>query len=302
QGARGWSSRWNTWNKFDSQPVKLRIEALMSAKPYDPLDGIVMADSNALAEFSDRQAVPGVASNLRPSSEPGNMIYSAANENSDPRSAWTKAGRQFSPVLDLSGHQALGVWIYGDGRGEVLNFQLNSPQHVSHGIGEHYVVVDFCGWRYFELIEPEGERYAEYSWPYGSAYSIYRESVNYSQIESLNLWYNNIPHGKSVTCCLKPIKALPLVNAKLINPAITIGDGTIIFPTEIETGSYLEFYSMSDCKLYGPQGELISEVTPQSEAPILEEGDNQVKFACDVSPNVSGRANVTIISKDKPIQ
>jgi len=295
-GINDWNNVWNTWNKFGKQPVKLRIEALMSARSYDAPENMVLADLNDPADFSDRQNAPGVTSDL------GKITYSAANENSEPRSAWAKVGQQFSPTLNLSEHQALGVWIYGDGQGEVLNFQLNSPHHIAGGIGEHYVIVDFTGWRYFELIEPEGERYAQYSWPYGSAYAIYRESVNYGQIESLNLWYNNIPQGKAVTCSLKPIKALPLVSTKLINPAITIGGETITFPTEIETGSYLEFNSMSDCKLYGPQGGLIKEVIPQGQAPVLAEGDNRIECTYQVSDDVNGRANVTIISKGDPIQ
>ena len=239
----------------------------MSAGAYDGAESMLVASSDDIRDFSERKAAPGVTSNLRPSSEQGSMIYSATNEIADPRSAWAKAGKVFSPTLDISKNQALGVWIYGDGQGEVLNFQLNSPQHISHGTGEHYVIVDFTGWRYFELIEPEGERYAEYSWPYGSNYAIYRESVNYGQIESLTLWYNNVPQGKTVSCTLKPIKAMPLLSAKLINPSVTIGDRTITFPVEIETGCYLEFNSMSDCKLYGQQGELIREVLPQETRP-----------------------------------
>ena len=78
----------------------------------------------------------------------------------------------------------------------MLNVQLRSPTHISHGIGDHYIPIDFTGWRYFELIEPEGERHAEYPWPYGGIYSIYRESVNYGQVASLGLWYNNLPPGK----------------------------------------------------------------------------------------------------------
>ena len=163
----------------------------------------------------------------------------------------------------------MGVWVYGDGQGEVLNFQVRSPEHLVGGIGEHYVIVDFTGWRYVELIEPERQRYADYSWPYGHIYSIYRESVNYSQVEKLSLWYNNLPLNKKVTCYLSPIKALPLMNAKLSQPAVTVGDKTITFPVEIESGCYLEFHSMSDCKLYGPQGELIGEVEPRGDMPII---------------------------------
>ena len=274
----------------------------MSAQPYDEPGYVSIADFTVPESFSEVETAPGVTADFELRSTYSKATYSACNKGSDPVSAWSRVTRQFSPPLNLKEYQALGVWVYGDGQGDVLNFQLRSPQHISHGIGDHYVIVDFTGWRYFELIEPEGERYAEYSWPYGSAYSIYRESVNYAHVESLSLWYNNLPPDEEVKCFLRAIKALPLVSVKLINPAITIGKETIVFPTEIESGSYLEFHSMSDCNLYGPKGELISEVVPQGQIPILEEGDNQIKFACDASPKVNARAGVTVISKGEPLQ
>jgi hypothetical protein len=303
EGINGWSNVWNTRNRFSQQPLQLRIEALMSAEPYDAPGNVTLADfSDVQTDLFDRATAPGVTADLKSSSDHGEVAYSASSSNPNPRSAWARVGKQFSPTLDLSGHQGLGVWVYGDGQGEVLNFQLRSPQHISHGIGEHYVIVNFTGWRYFELIEPEGERYSQYSWPYGSAYAVYRESVNYGHIESLNLWYNGLPVGETATCYLRPIKALRLVNAKLINPAITIGTKTVVFPTEMDSGCYLEFHSMSDCKLYGPQGELIRELAPQGEVPSLEEGDNQMEFTCDDSANISARANVTVISKGTLLQ
>ena len=192
--------------------------------------------------------------------------------------------------------------MYGDGQGEVLNFQLRNPEHISFGIGEHYVIVDFTGWRYFELIEPEGERYAHYSWPYGATYSIYFFSVDYGHLESLSVWYNNLPPGKQVTCYLSPVKALPLVKTTLSNPAITINNRTLIFPGQIESGCYLEFRSLSDCKLYGPEMELLSEVKPQGEVPVLEEGENEVSLTCDAPAGVSPRANVTVISQGAPLR
>jgi len=263
----------------------------MSTGSYDSLENIVLADFSEDSEFSDRITAQGVSIELKPDG-----IYSATNNNSTNIGSWAKIGKRFTD-LNLSKHQAIGVWVNGDGKGEVLNFQLKSPEHISGGIGEHYVVVDFTGWRYFELIEPEGERYIQYSWPYGGAYAIYRESVTYSNIESLNLWYNNIPAGKIAECQIKPIKALPLVNGKLINPTITISGKTIVFPVEINSGCYLEFNSMFDCKLYGQNGELIREIIPQGDIPFLDEGDNLIKFGCDVSEGINARSNVTIIAR-----
>ena len=228
--------------------------------------------------------------------------YSALNTQPKREGAWTKTGKMFRPPLDLSQNQALGVWVYGDGQGELLNFQLKSPEHISPGIGEHYVMVDFTGWRYFELIEPEGERYADYSWPYGSTYSIYFFSVDYGHLESLSVWYNDLPPGKEVTCYLSSVKAMPLAKTKLGNPAITVNNRTLIFPVQFESGCCLEFRSPSDCKLYGPDMELLSEVKPQGEVPILEEGENEVSFTCDASGGASPRANVTVISQGAALQ
>lgn len=306
-GSNGWSSAWTTRNPFKQQPVRLRIEALMSAKPYDDPGNLIVegfADPKVFAERKARQEMPfGLTSTTeRIKAGKRSGILRATNTNWKPRrAAWTKLGRTFKPTLNLSKHSALGVWVHGDGKGQVLNVQLTSPSHISHAIGDHYVVVDFEGWRYFELIEPEGERHRQYAWPYNSGYGIYRESVNYSHIKTLSLWYNNLPVGQGVTCLLSPIKAMPLVVAKIKAPAVTIGGVKIVFPVEMASGSYLEFHSMADCKLYGPKGNLISEVKPRGEVPILRAGDNRAVFTCDGPTDVNPRARITVIAHGEPI-
>ena len=332
EGIDGWSDVWQISNRFARQPLRLRIEALMSAQHYDTPEGLTVADFSDPCEFTDRAVECGVTAEIKPSSDvvrdwAFSGCYAALNTCSENvsektqmddkfslidhglrsrrarHSGWAKVGKRFTPPLNLSEKQALGVWVYGDGQGELLNFQLESPKHISGGIGDHYVIIDFKGWRYFELIEPEGERFDDYTWPYGEqVYHIYRESVNFKHVESLSLWYNNLPVDKPVTCFLSPIKAIPLMQAKLKNPAFTIGGRTVVFPVEMESGCYLEFYSVTDCKLYGPQGELISEVMPLGEVPIIEEGLNQLSFICEASPNINARARVTVITEGKPLR
>ena len=135
------------------------------------------------------------------------------------------------------------------------------------------------------FIEPEGERYADYRWPYGNIYSIYRSSVNFRHVVKLGLWLNHLPPKGKATCYLSPIRAMPVVKTKLTNPKLTIGDRTLLFPVEIESGSYLEFHAQDDCKLYGPQGELIREVVPQGAPPLVQPGPNQAAFHADTDPN-----------------
>lgn len=99
-------------------------------------------------------------------------------------------------------------------------------------------------------------------------------------------------------CYLSPIKALAHAKAKLVNPTIEIGGQTITFPTTLESGSYLEFRSMTDCNAYDAKGELIGDIKPQGQIPQLEAGANTVTFGGHTTKGVNARANVTIISQD----
>jgi hypothetical protein len=308
-GLDGWSDTWTTTNSFEPQPLKLRIEALMTAGPYDAPDNIVIeAFGDPVGNYTDRAFQSGVEGTLVSSTEQVKVgdasgRFAATSSHDNPKAAWGKIGKVYEPVLDMSKHQAMGVWVHGDGQGELLNLQLKSPPHISHGTGDHYIVVDFTGWRYFELLEHEGERIEEYSWPYGGAYAIYREDVSFPNIDHFSLWCNNLPKAKEVTCYLSPVKALPVVSCTVRNPRITVAGKTITFPTDLESGQYIEFLSMTDCKLYGPQGELVKELTPEGDVPELAGGDSALAFSCDAPDDgLNPRARVTVITHGEVVR
>ena len=302
------SMTWTTQNGFAPQPLQLRIQALMAAAPYDAPEAVTVVDFSNPDAFSDQARAENVTADLASSADPVKAgavsgRYTATSSRSDPNGAWAKVGTVFAPPLNVAERQALGLWVHGDGLGELLNVQLRSPEHTVHGgLGDHYVRVDFTGWRYFELIEPEGGRIEEHAWPYGGAYAVYRETVDYGQVDRLSLWYNDLPPGKDVACCLSPIKALPLVKGAVVNPRVTIGGKTLTFPTTLESGSYLEFRAGTGCKAYGPKGELLGELTPQGDVPTLEPGENTVELACDTSDDASARAYVTVITAGGPFR
>jgi hypothetical protein len=242
--------------------------------------------------------------------------FRAKSDHSNPFCAWATAAKKFAKPVNLL-DRGFGVWINGDGKGEVLNFQWRAPDHISSGLSEHYALIDFTGWRYFEFVEPESDRLMDYGWPYfyanpdkqfGGAEGIKSLNrvagtfwVDYGKLDSLKLWYNHIPKGEEVKCYLSPIKALAHVTAKLANPSIRLGNQTITFPITLESGSYLEFFSVNDCKVYDSKGELIRELKPQGNTPQLEAGSNVVQFSCNVPDGIGARANVTIISQGERV-
>ena len=297
------SGNWTYNNGFKSQPAKLRIQGLMSIADYNNPSAVTLADFSDTSAFNINQAAPGTSISISSSSEQikigdkSGCIKASGPQGSKNVPTWGRVGQMYASIKNAGGTGGMGVWIYGDGKGELLNFQISNPSWMSSGIADHYVTIDFTGWRYLEFVEPEGDRLTDYSWPYlGSAYAMYRELVSYGSLESMSIWCNNLPSDGSIECYLSPVKALPLIANKLVNPSVTINGKTITFPVEIDSMSYLEYNSPTDCKLYSPQGDLIREITPQTEAPTLIKGENTLKFACDSPATGSARAIVTVIS------
>ena len=83
----------------------------------------------------------------------------------------------------------------------------------------------------------------------------------------------------------------------MANPSLTIAGKRIVFPLAIQSGQYIEFNSMSDCKLRDARGAVIREITPEGDVPTLASGENAVGFACDASEPDACRANVTVICR-----
>jgi hypothetical protein len=304
------SAQWTVNNEFEAQPVQLRIEPLMSVKPYNDPGNITIAGFSESGEILNEGSAAGVSGGIKSTDEktkngevPGN--FHAQSSGLSPREAsWIMMEKRFDPWLDLDRNKALGVWIKGDGKGQLLNLRLESPKHISHGAhGDHFVRIDFTGWKYFELVETESSEYSNYIWPDSLfyVYSSYRTSVQFKSVDKLQLWYNNLPAGKDVSCLIGPVKALQMIPVTIENPSITIGDEIIEFPVSLEPGMYLEFRSSSDCKLFGPKGEFIKDVRIEAMIPTIKEGENQISFKCKSPGQFNPRVQITMICQGKPL-
>ncbi len=176
-------------------------------------------------------------------------------------------------------------------------------------MAEHYVTVDFTGWRYFELLfqERDAERNGEYLWPYNCqgivAYkdAVYRSPLVKKAIASLNIFYNNLPPNDNVKCYISPVKALSAVKKRFVNPRLTINGSHIVLPVSLESGQYLECLSSTSCVLYDENGRKIKDLTIGGEVPLLRAGDNSVAFTCD-APEGYARAKITLISSGEPLK
>jgi hypothetical protein len=302
-----YSRRWQVHNPFAEQPVRLRIESLMSTGSFDDPGNIVLAGLTGTP--STNQTAKGVHQSIIAVNESSPFAEAAAawaatNANQvAQRSAWANRQWTFSPTVDLKERKALGVWIMGDGNGEILNFRLESPEHLAYGaIADHYVTIDFNGWRYFELVETESERWSDYVWNDGkSLYNVYREDIHFNAIDRFSVWYNNLPAGKEVNCRLSPIKAIPMTAGTCSNIQVQVNASKIIFPVTMVSGDVLEFDSERGWIHYGAKGEEKGIVQPVGVVPILRNGINEISCKWETSGDRNARMQVTTISYGKAL-
>jgi len=201
--------------------------------------------------------------------------------------------------LNLKERQALGMWIEGDGLGELIAVRLQSPQHLSFGaVADRYINVDFTGRRWFTLVETESTRWSDYTWNDGkSLYNVYRETIDVSAIESFEIWCQNLPPGKQVKCGIGPVEALPLLSGIVRDPAITVNGTTIVFPGALTSGSWLECNGPENCIHYGAKGEVIGKVAPSGPLPTLRAAQNLIQFSCTSTNGPSPRVRVTVFTQ-----
>ncbi len=304
------SSHWQLSNEFEAQQPKMRIEALMSVKPFNDPSGVVLTDFSGSGEFMNEESSDGISGGIRPSSErsgeSGNtgQFYAGAANIASHEGLFIKMVKKYDPWLDINKNQALGVWIKGDGNGELLNIRIESPKHLSSGArGDHFVKIDFTGWKYFELVEIESSEFSNYIWPDSGfyVYDSFRHTVQFNNVDKIQLWYNNLPADREVNCQIGTIKALQMVPITVIDPEITAGEEKLTFKVKMESGMYLEFNSAEDCKLYGAKGEFLQDVKIEGTIPALKNGVNDISFKCSGTKGANARVQITMITEGNPI-
>jgi hypothetical protein len=302
--AEPWTLSWSVTNPFAEQVTKVRIEALMSAGSNDDPGALVLGslageDAAGWKASAARGVVVSFAAPASDSGSPGVFITATNGGKIDRRAAWACYRKQFKPALDLKQRQALGLWIEGDGSGEIIAVRLESPQHLAFGaVADRYVPVDFTGKRWFTLIETESTRWSDFAWDDGKGpYNVYRETIDFGAVESAAIWCQNLPPGKEVRCGIGPLKALPMLPGTLKDPAITIDGVSAVFPGELSSGSWLECNGPEDCIRYGSTGEALGKVSPLGRLPPLRPGRHQVQLSCASGKGPSPRLKVTVFTQ-----
>jgi hypothetical protein len=294
---------WQVTNSFRAQPLRVRIEALSALAAYGGASNVVAADFANASFAAQGNAASGTTFQLTGTNYPPAGAVArfsctgppSASAFPQPLPAGTPAWAQASaslPGLNLNNHRALGLWVCGDGGGEVLNIQLQvTAQQVLH----FYQTIDFTGWKYCEIGEPEGDRVMDYF--------VYNKpalaDLSLNSFTGITLMILNPPLGRNVELLLGRIEALAEIGGSLVNPQITVGGASLELPLTIQPEQYAETGDLwgardpSICRLFDPNGQELSRVVLQPQPPATPAGQSAVQFSS--SGQLVARAKVTVI-------
>ncbi|MFV1967491.1 MAG: LamG-like jellyroll fold domain-containing protein, partial [Pirellulaceae bacterium] len=308
-GLQDGTNTWSVINRYDAQPVQLRIQALYAAHPYDDEQSLPLADFSDDNEFTRGGSAARIRYSLKSVSEPrkegkSSGCITATNDGDSRKGAWARWSKTSEPVVNMTPHDAVGVWIHGDGQGELINLQLTNLPEYFRTLDDHYIKVDFNGWRYFELFmrERDAAAYHDYEWPYGAHCVLHRSPLVRHVVSKLTMYLNDLPPHQQTTCYISPVMALRTRKVTLHHPTIERGGKRLTFPVDLESGMYIEYASPEDCRLYDERGELLQWLQPQGDVPNLQKGESEFTLAGTGTPGFRSRAEVTVIARGSPLK
>ena len=289
-----WERKWKVGGASMQAEAALRVEALYGAKPEK--EGVTLLSCADFAELSGSSA-EGVATKLDRDipGYNGSRAFRLAAENTGAKrnASWARAKFEFAfPGKDVGKNRlAFGAWVKGDGSGALLNLQVSSPGAFVGGVSDHYVRLDFTGWKYisFFLRERDSAKFSLYSWPYGGGYaSIYRSRVSTEHIGTFAAYLNDIPQGSSASVEIGEVKALESIPVQIKNAAVAISGVKYAVPYVLESGEYAELDGGRWTK-FSARGDALESCAAQG-MPKLSPGENEVEFSAD-----AGCAEVTVV-------
>jgi len=298
---RGERSEWKCGNPYHEQRPWVRMRARTRLAPYGAKENLILADPQdgtplKVVGSASPQLAPSFAASAEKTPEGDSCFVYGAENKGNTSSGWCQVSRSLPQPLDLRSHRRLGLWIRSEGKGGILNVQLAGKDARM----DHYIDLDFVGWRYFVLDPPEDSRVWGYQWPYSWTDLMYTSWFIYSATKEVNLFYNALPPNSTTACLIGRIEALHEEPLLLRNPSLEVAARKVIFPVSLKPDEYLEWDWSGRCRHFEPNGGLLGEVQPQGTWQ-LSAGENSVRFSCKGGDGFSSRAEVTLSVRGEPL-
>lgn len=253
-----WQASW-TVDSAKARPAAMRVEALYAAGDASDGEPLLKADMFKEMKAAAANGVKVVFDAAVSGPHGKAFRLSAENASAVSTGSWARVEKTYGfNGVELGDDKiAFGAWVKGDGSGALLNMQFRTPRAFGGGISDHYVRLDFEGWRYVSLLlrERDAAGHCEYQWPYGGGYAdVYRNIVNPRHLGMFSVYLNDVPQGKKATVEIGEVTALrqmPVktegisvaVNGEKFNVPFTLGSGEY---AELEDGSWTHYSALGD--------------------------------------------------------
>lgn len=159
---------------------------------------------------------------------------------------WATFGKAFPQPIALKDYGIIGLWVKGDGKGELLKVQLwdtkGNPQ-------DQYTTINFTGWRFLELERPKPD------------------VIDTQHVRSINFYYNGMPGNTTCSILIDGVKVMAR-KATMTNPAVQINGTRVLFPVTFGVGDRLLYEGGPTCTVY-PVGQEGRQVKVQGGMPKL---------------------------------
>jgi hypothetical protein len=263
-----------------SDPKSLTIEDFSDPAEYrmserNPYEKFVIGGGKMLSENGPvRKGVTQTFEVSREAPRVGeqSLVYSA--ENKGGLGGWCGIGRRFEKPLDLTAYRAAGLWIHGDGKGEIIRIQFRDAA------GRHadfLPKINFKGWRLLTFPFPDK---ADYDW---------------SKTDYLLFYFNGIPAATAVRVRFGQLRMLhelrPPVPGK---PALIVNGKRTVFPTNLERGQALTSEGPGGVKLW-PGGMKPGRNLDLTGSMLrLNTGNNKINFSWNAAKDFPGDVKVLL--------
>jgi hypothetical protein len=144
--------------------------------------------------------------------------------------------------------------VHGDGKGASFKVQLRDDKG---GWNDHYIRMEYEGWRYHELVKPQAGE------------------LDRSHVEYLIFYFNGLPGDETSTIYIDTVRALRELTPPVSDIWVWVGNARLTLPVTLERGQNTLFRAMDDCTLY-EWGKEPTPVEPTGTAPVLARGDNEM--------------------------
>ena len=279
----------------------LRVEALYAGERNGEVR--VLTEGVAATDLAITSANSNIVARAEDSTnEEAKRVFrlSAENCSDKVRGAWAKYSANFKPYRKLGKCIVMRFKVKGDGSGALLNVQPESPREYGQTFAEHYVKLDFTGWREFEmpLRERDSAEYANYEWPYKGYGAVFHRILNMDNICALNFYLNEIPAKGATSVEVSDVEFVRQRQLKTMRHAVKVNGNVVPIPFEMFSGWYAELEG-DVWTLYSAEGDQLRRAKAGSPVPMLQAGVNEIHYRAQTLDSSQFRSEISVFAVGK---